>query len=272
MVNKKSTKMPGWIKAIIIALLGVVAGLPVGIWIVPKDNGSTEVKTIEIKTKVDTGSMLEFSKSDEDVEIDEEALPYVDYDVKTVDEIDGGQMQTENGDKIESSIDARGAYYRTDSYENFIADTVNKCVVEGNIWGAQCVSLAQAFWTNYAGYGLDTCGTGAARGLWTCKDVNAREDFVQIYNVAEIQPGDWIITDGGTWGHVAMAVGYYNNGYIAVYGENQGGVLCPQGGSQPNVINLNMRTFLGAFRPVDYVIPEPEPEVIPDAPDTSVIK
>jgi hypothetical protein len=107
--------------------------------------------------------------------------------------------------------------------------------------------------------------------MWSCKENNAKDSFVLIENAADIQPGDWIITNGGTWGHVAMAVGYYNNGYIAVYGENQGGVLCPGGGSQPNVINLSMRTFLGAFRPKDYIIPEPEPE-IPEAPDTGAIK
>ena len=104
--------------------------------------------------------------------------------------------------------------------------------------------------------------------MWACKENNARDSFTLITNPSSIQPGDWIITDGGTWGHVAMAVGSNNNGYIAVYGENQGGVLCPQGGSQPNVINLSMKTFLGAFRPNAYIIPEPTPE----APDTSITK
>lgn len=268
MTKSSSTKMPGWIKAIIIALLGIAAGLPVGILITPKTEGNPEVRTVEITTTVDTSSLLEFSKTDEAVEIDEEAVQFVDYDVKTVETVDGGQMQDEKGNALDDISKARGAYYRTGTYAEFIEDTLNKCVIEGNIYGAQCVSLGQAFWTNYAGYGLDTCGTGAARGIWDCRDKNADDSFVMITDPANIQPGDWIITNGGTWGHIAMAVGYYNNGYIAVYGENQGGVPCFEGGSQPNVINLSMRTFLGAFRPVDYIIPEPEPEPIPEAPDT----
>lgn len=221
-------------------------------------------KVVETVTeKINIGGSVELSETDEPVQIEYPVNVLLDQpDVKTVEVVDGGEIK-ESG--------SQGAYYRTDTYEHFIEDTINKCVIEGNFFGAQCTSLAQAFWTNYAGYKIDVCGTGAARGMWDCKEKNADDSFVMITDPENIQPGDWIITNGGTWGHVAMAVGYYNNGYIAVYGENQGGVLCAEGGSQPNVINLSMRTFLGAFRPVDYIIPEPEPE-IPETPDTGVAK
>ena len=258
-VTKSPKQIPRWVKAVLVAILGVAIGLPIGITITPKTEG--ENKTIEIKTTIDTGSAVEFGKTDEPVNITDEVLDIVPQDdIKTVETVDGGKIEEFSG---------QGEWFPTDTYENFISATLNKCVTEGNPYGAQCVSLAQAFWNSYAGYGVDLCGTGAARGMWSCKENNAKDDFVLINNASEVQPGDWIITDGGAWGHVAMAVGYYNNGYIAVYGENQGGVLCPQGGSQPNVINLSMKTFLGAFRPKDYIIPEPEP-VVPDAPDTSI--
>ena len=255
-----ANKMPRWVKALIMALLGLAVGLPVGITLTPKTEGET--KTVEVEVKVDTGGAVEFGTTDEPVNITTEAFESIpQQDIKTVEAVDGGEIKGFAG---------QGEWYPTDNYENFIKATLNKCVIEGNPYGAQCVSLAQAFWNSYAGYGLDLCGTGAARGIWTCKENNAKDSFVLIENSADIQPGDWIITNGGQWGHVAMAVGYYNNGYIAVYGENQGGTLCEAGGSQPNVINLSMKTFLGAFRPVDYIIPEPEPT--PEAPDTSNVK
>lgn len=262
MINKVDSA-PRWVKALVAILLGLLAGVPVGVFVIPK-TGENGEKTVEIKTVIDTGSSLEFGSTDEPVDITDGALEaFPQEDIKTVEAVDGGKIEEFAG---------QGEWYPTDTYENFIKATINKCVSEGNPFGAQCVSLAQAFFNSYAGYGVDLCGTGAARGMWACKENNARDSFVLIYDPAEIQPGDWIITDGGTWGHVAMAVGYYNNGYIAVYGENQGGVLCSQGGSQPNVINLSMKTFLGAFRPVDYIIPEPEPEPTPEAPDTGVLK
>lgn len=263
-MQKTINKMPRWLKAVIMAILGLAIGLPVGITLTPTKTETGEIKTVEVEVEIDKGGTLEFATTDEPVEISAEALEVLpESDIKTVEVVDGGKIELFAG---------QGAFYRTDTFEHFVEDTLNKCVTEGNPWGAQCVSLAQAFWTNYAGYGLDLCGTGAARGIWACKEKNADDSFVMITDPANIQPGDWIITNGGTWGHVAMAVGYYNNGYIAVYGENQGGVICAEGGSQPNVINLSMRTFLGAFRPVDYIIPEPEPEPIPETPDTSMVK
>lgn len=261
-MKNKVDSAPRWVKALVTILLGLVAGVPVGVFVIPK-TGENGEKTIEIKTVIDTGSAMEFAKTDEPVDVTAEVVDIIpEEDIKTVEAVDGGKIDEFAG---------KGEWYPTDTYEAFIRATMNKCVSEGNPWGSQCVSLAQAYWTSYAGYGVDLCGTGAARGMWACKENNARDSFMLVTDPSEIQPGDWIITDGGQWGHVAMAVGYYNNGYIAVYGENQGGVLCPGGGSQPNVINLSMKTFLGAFRPVDYIIPEPEPEPVPEAPDTGKI-
>lgn len=188
-------------------------------------------------------------------------------EIITVDEIDGGEIYQQ----VLDDINARGSYYDTSSYLNFIKATEGQCVIERNIYGAQCVSLAQAFWTNYAGRAISTCGTGAARGIAECADYNAGSEFDFTLDVSHIIPGAWVVTDGGTWGHVAMAVGYYNNGYLAVYGENQGGEKCTEGGSKPNVVNLNMSTFIGAFIPKSYE-PQPAPEPEPVIPISGCIE
>lgn len=252
-----ANKIPRWAKAALVALLGLAIGLPVGITITPKTEGET--KTVEVEVKVDTGGAVEFGTTDEPVQVEEPVNVLLDQeDIKTVETVDGGEIKEFAG---------RGAFYRTDTFEHFVEDTLNKCVIEGNIFGAQCVSLAQAFWTSYAGYSVDLCGTGAARGMVACADNNARDKFVFSTNPADIIPGATVVFDGGTWGHVGFAAGYPNNGYVALYGENQGGKLCAEGGSQPNVINKSLKDFIGVFIPVDY-LPEPEPEPAPEAPDT----
>lgn len=202
-----------------------------------------------VETTTENLSSIILSETQVEAEVDDldEAEVEENY-IPTVEEVDGGQIYQD----ILDSINAKGAYYNTSTYTAFIKDTEKRCVVEGNRYGAQCVSLAQAFWTNYAGRAISTCNTGAARGIWKCAEYNAGNEYKLITDPKKIQAGDWIITDGGTYGHVAMSVGEYKNGYIAVYGENQGGVKCSEGGSQPNIINLSMKTFLGAFRPKTY--------------------
>ena len=177
-------------------------------------------------------------------------------EIPKVEEVEGSKFDL-------GTLNARGEFFRTDTFENFITDTENKCVIEGNVYGAQCVSLAQAFWTNYAGYGLSDCGTGAARGIWFCKDENARDDFEIVEGSQNLQPGDWVVFNSGTWGHIGMVYDYPKDGYIPLYGENQGGKKCEAGGSQPNFILLSDKTMLGAFRPKDYIKCEPIP--VPDS-------
>lgn len=264
----KSSKIVKAVLAVLAGLLlGAGIGVPIAVNVKPSEDGK-EVK-IEYTTVIKDG---EITLSPEQVPaVVEEGDVLVEKSLPTVEEIDGGELiNEETKEKLNDVSMAHGAAYDTSTWKAFVAGTTDKCVIEGNIFGAQCVSLAQAFWTNYAGRAVSVCGTGAAYGIWQCADYNAGDEFVKIENPAEILPGDWIITSGGQWGHVAMAVGPYNNGYVAVYGENQGGTPCSQGGSQPNVINLSMKTFLGAFRPKSYVVqPEPEPVLVPD---TSISK
>lgn len=96
-----------------------------------------------------------------------------------------------------------------------------------------------------------------------CAEENAGDDF-SIYwadDKLQIQAGDWLVFDGGLYGHVGMAVGPVVNGYVALLGENQGGHSCGVnvGGSATNIINISLKNLIGFYRPKAYIKPEPSP-------------
>lgn len=209
------------------------------------------ISGVALNIKINKGeTTIKISLEEPKLELSESVVPLLD-------EIDGGKFDL-------GAFASKGEFYRTDTPEHFIDDTIDHCITEGNYWGAQCVSLAQAFWLSYAGRGLSDCGTGSARGLWECRLQNAGDDFEIITKDQPLQPGDWPIFDSGTWGHVGMVYDYPENNYIPLYGENQGGKHCDEGGSEPNFIKLSDKTLLGSFRPKKYIIPVPEPDV-PDS-------
>lgn len=232
---------------------------------------------ISINVKLnDTLKQLE-NASPVTIEIDNEAkLESSDTPVKTevIQEDGKSKLETLNtyesidGGKIDESFDldkdARGETYPIDSPEAFAKATLDKCISMGNVFGSQCVSLARAYWFSYANRIFSTCGTGMAKGAWNCKEKNAGEEFILIYNQQELKEGDWIIFDGGEYGHVGMAMGKPKNGYISLLGENQGGKTCEGGGSATNIVNISLKNFIGAYRPKIY---EPIP-----VPDTSFAK
>lgn len=185
--------------------------------------------------------------------VDEDGNEQV-IDAPTIEFIDGVEVP----DASRKSEDGQGAYHDTTTYMAYYNSVgIGTCI--NNYFGAQCFALADDFWQNYAGRALSSCGTGAAKGTLECWDYNAGDEFVMIWDATKVQPGDWVVTKGGTWGHIFMAMGYYNNGYIAGFGQNQGGGYCPKGGAATNVANLNLSTFGGAFRPKTYIKPEPTP-------------
>lgn len=193
----------------------------------------------------------------------------IEENVPTVEEVDGGQFK----DKDTGVSVTEGMYadlgwsetYDTSSPEAFKNDTLGKCIIANNYYGAQCVSLARVFWWSYADRDVSTCGTGMAKGMMNCADENAGDDFVVYWSDSkdQIQAGDWLIFDGGEFGHVGMALGGNNNGYVALLGENQGGKACSEGGSATNIINISLKNLIGFYRPKDYIKVEPEPEPIP---------
>lgn len=196
-------------------------------------------------------------------------------EIPTVDAIDGGGRFK---DTINIDKDSDNFYYElgaiedvdTSSVEGFKDSTLGRCIVASNYYGAQCVSLARAFWWSYAGFDVSTCGTGLAKGMMKCAEENAKDKFKIIWNTDEIQKGTWIVLDGATTGHICMALSKVNNGYVTCLGENQGGVPCPYGvgGAGTNIINISVKQFIGGYTPLDYIEPEPTPMPMPDAPDT----
>ena len=79
----------------------------------------------------------------------------------------------------------------------------------------------------------------------------------------KIQAGDWLIFDGGQYGHVGMALGGVTNGYVALLGENQGGSACAGGGAATNIINISVKNLIGFYRPKAYNKPAPAPTPAP---------
>ena len=200
----------------------------------------------------------------------EEAIP-------TVESVDGGGLFKDNvnlGDAESELYYELGSIEEVDtsSPEAFKKSTLGRCIVANNYYGAQCVSLARAFWWSYAGFDVSTCGTGLAKGMMKCSEDNARDKFKVIWNRSEIQEGTWLVLDGKTTGHICMALSKPSGDYVSCLGENQGGIPCENGigGAGTNIINISLKNFIGGYTPLDYIAPEPEPEPepVPDAPDT----
>ena len=241
---------------IIVIVLSGLIGAGIDVAIRPTENG----------IRVDASYNIEFSDVQVPAEMTNDQGEIVqDENIPTVEEVDGGlfkdDFDADAGDKGWSET------YDVSSPDAFKNDTLGRCVIANNYYGAQCVSLARAFWWSYADRDVSTCGTGMAKGMMNCADENAGDDF-EIYwrdSVDKIQAGDWLVFDGGMYGHVGMALGGNNNGYVALLGENQGGHSCGVnvGGSATNIINISLKNLLGFYRPKAYIKPEPTPEPIP---------
>lgn len=199
-----------------------------------------------------------------EVKFDGETIP-------TVEEVDasGPQVNPEEEEPAECPEGeecGRGAtypYVDTSTPQAFINATLGGCYNIDGYYNEQCWDYAALFFLNYAGRTFYTCGTGAAKGAFAdgCWQKNAGNEFVFITDPTVLQPGDIVGFNNGTFGHVGAATGYYNNGYITLAGQNQGGGLCPGStmGARVNIINISLKYFAGAFRPKAYIKPEPTP-------------
>lgn len=247
--NLKNLSWKNLIVAVATLIMGLVAGGAIGVNVAPDgdititSNYAIELADTQVPTLVENG----------EGEIEELAAPTVEMiDSKQdfeIGELDFGQGGVEAHD--------------VSSPDNYKNQVIGYCIDVDNKWGSQCVDLFADFHYNYTGRWLSNNGTGAAYGLWDARDYNAGGDYDLITDPHALQPGDWVIFSGGEYGHVGMAVGYYNNGYVALLGENQGGSGCYGGGSAANIINMSLANFRGAFRPKMYIKPEPAPEPEP---------
>lgn len=255
---KKQIPIKTIIASIVAGIIAILSGIVININI---ENGKTNA------TITYSAEELPAYLTDDQGEVIE-TTEYDGEEIKTVDEVDGGLF--EDADTGYSM--AEGDYedlgwsetYDVSSPEAFKNDTINKCIIANNKYGAQCVSLARVFWWSYANRDVSTCGTGMAKGMMNCADQNAGDDFLVFWGSNGIQAGDWIISDGGQFGHVGMALGSVVNGYVALLGENQGGHKCEgYGGSATNIINFNIKNVIGYYRPKAYIKPAPTPEPTP---------
>lgn len=250
--------------ALAIGILGVIAGITGASVNISIENGkysATIQYAEEQKPAIIEGDLGENEKK---TDIDGE-------EIITVDEIDGGKFEdATTGVSLEEGEYADLGWaetYDVSSPQAFKNDTYGKCIYANNVYGAQCVSLARVFWWSYADRDVSTCGTGMAKGMMECVDQNAGDDFVVYWadKWGEIQAGDWLVFNGGQYGHVGMAMGPVVNGYVALLGENQGGRACDGGGAATNIINISVKNLIGFYRPKAYIKPAPAPEPEPVA-------
>lgn len=265
MVKKKNNKKSGLIPAIVLAITAIIAalaGVGVNLSLYPSGEGYTaeiEFSEEQIPATVedDLGEIIEIN------EIEGEEIP-------TVEEVDGGLFEDEatGVSTLDGEYDDLGwsEWYPTDTPEAFKNATLGRCVRAGNRFGSQCVSLFRAFTWSYADRDISTCGTGMAKGMMNCAAENAGDDYIVFWKdeYKTIQAGDWLVFDGGQYGHVGMALGPVTNGYVALLGENQGGRACEGGGAATNIINISIKNLIGGYRPISYIKPEPTPEPTPE--------
>lgn len=271
-----SKKIIGCIVGGILLVAAAITGAVVNINI---ENGKTSA-TITFSTGEETQPVEiapEIVENVSDIEYGQGEITVNGEEIKTVEAVESNGPVTDvnNTECPEGEECGRGAAFpqlNISSPEAFAKDVLGRCIDVDGHFGGQCWDEMAAFFLNYTGRTFSTCGTGAAKGTIQdgCWQINAGNEFTMIWNAKDIQPGDIAVYSTGTWGHTGMAMGYYNNGYFTLLGQNQGGAACPGGGAAGNIINLSTRDFIGAFRPNIYIKPEPtppEPEPTPTPSD-----
>ena len=251
---------------VVAGLLLVGAGYGVNFLVRPTEEGEPKV---EIQTVVEPGTTIELAEEQVPAILETEEGEIEIKEYPTVESVDSNQLVEECPEGEEECGLGVYVYAPTDTFTEFRDYTYGKCWNVDGAWGSQCWDLAALYWMNYTndGRSFSTCGSGAVKEAWSCKEKNAGDEFELIYSAEDIKAGDWVVFDGGLYGHVGEAMGSYNNGYVALLGTNQGSTPCEGGGSAANIINISTKNFLGAFRPRTYIEEEPEeePEELPEA-------
>lgn len=267
----KNTKAKKWIASAIAILVAAAAALITGATL--KVNVDVEDGNLNA-TIIYTDEAVEATVTDEAeveaIESGQGEIKIDGYPIPNVEAVESNSPVTESEENEcpegeECGMGAVVPVVDVSSPQAFANDVLGKCINVDNFAGSQCWDEMDVFFENYAKHPLYTCGTGAAKGTIAdgCWQKNAGDEFVMIWNPAEIQAGDIAVYSTGQWGHIGMAMGGYNNGYFTLLGQNQGGAPCPGGGAAGNIINLSTRDFIGAFRPKAYIKPAPAPEPIP---------
>ena len=252
------SKIKKLIGALVIAIVAVVTGASIAI------NVNNGVPTISIQYSESAVPTLVEGENGQVEEIEAPTVEAVDAKIVT------GEECPEDSEEC-----AKGAWLPAidiTSYNSFKNSVINQCIDFDGAYGSQCYDLMAYFHKVYTGRWLSTAGTGGAYGIWDARDYNnSGNEYELIYNPQDIKPGDFVVFHNGIYGHVGMALGYYNNGYVALLGTNQGGYACPGGGSSANIINISLNTFSGAFRPRSWIVPEPTPEPEPTPAPSNIV-
>ena len=272
---KKNTKAK--LKEVLIKLI-----LPLVVAILAGTGITIAINSNQVTVETDGGtSTIDFAEEQVPAVVEETGMGEIKTDeIPTVEAVDSNGPVTEvnNESCPEGEECGQGAYVPTldiSSPQAFASQTLGVCLDVDGYFGSQCWDSMAAYFINYTGHTLYTCGTGAAKGTIAdgCWQQNTGDQFTMIWDATQIQPGDIAVYSTGQWGHIGMAMGEYNNGYFTLLGQNQGGPACPNGGAAGNIINLSTRDFIGAFRPNIYIKPEPAPEPTPEpAPEVDVCK
>ena len=252
-------------------IASAILGLAIAIWVsvgivnINIENGKTSA-TITYPTDENEPG-LELIEGIESIEEGQGEVKVDGEEIKTVESVESNGPVTEEDDEecAEGEECGRGANfprYDISSPQAFANATLGQCIDVDGHYGAQCWDSMAAYFLNYTGHTLYTCGSGAAKGTIAngCWQKNATDKFTMVWDKTKIQAGDIVVFSTGQWGHIGMAMGSYNNGYITLLGQNQGGRACPGGGAAQNIINISTRDFMGAFRPNIYIKPEPKPD------------
>lgn len=261
-IKKHTLKYKKYFPFIVVAILALASGAGIDFAIRPTENGEFIVET-SFSLHLADKQIPAVVETEDGEEVTEE-------NIVTVEEVNSNQLIDESS--FEDLDFGQGLTYPVDTPTAFKDATLGQCINLDSRWGSQCVDLANAYWASYTNRWFSTCGTGAAKGAWNCKEYNAGDEFDLIYDVTEVQAGDWLIFGSGQYGHVGMAMGSYNNGYVTLLGENQGGRACEGGGAATNIINISTKSFIGAFRPKIYEKPEPQPIPISGCVDWHVLR
>lgn len=154
------------------------------------------------------------------------------------------------------------------SYEAFKADVLGRGFDVDDVYGYQCVDMAKLLAGNagrpspYWRSGL----TGYAREGWTDEDsrnYNAGDLFTLVYNKAYVKKGDLVVLNATTsnpYGHIAFADSDWDSSTTSavLLGQNQVDPN-PTTGHVNTLTNVNVTTFLGAFRFKDWMPDPPTP-------------
>lgn len=147
------------------------------------------------------------------------------------------------------------------SFSAFANEIIDNAYDVDLLNGYQCVDLAKLL-TGNAGRTSPywkSGSSGYAREGWldtTSREYNKGTLFTLVYNKEDVRTGDLVVLDETTtnpYGHIAFATTNWNSSTTTapLLGQNQEHPS-PTIGYKTTITNVNVSTFLGAFRFIDW--------------------